>query len=215
MAAFEAAVAASAPIELDVQLLADDKLAIFHDANLRRMTGKAGRTCDQTSGSIKELRLWDTDHRVPFLDDVLDTVKEAVPILVDIKSTRMAARVEPLLFKTLRASRCTYAVESFNPFSLRWFKLNAPDVIRGQLSGDFRDAQAPFHQKFLLSRYYLNFLSDPDFIAYDIRCLPSPSVERERRRRQIPLLAWTIRTEAELARAGELADNTIFEGVRP
>lgn len=215
MAAFEAAIAASTPIELDVHLLADGKLAVFHDEPLQRMTGAEGRIEERTSAEIKQLRLLDTAHRIPLLDEVLDLVGQAVPLLVDIKTRKTHGALEALLFDALEASRCTYVVESFNPCSLRWFRKHAPRVLRGQLSGDFRDTKAPFHQKFLLSRYYLNFLSAPDFLAHDIRCLPNRSVERQRKRRRIPLLAWTVRTDAQLTAARQLADNIIFEAIRP
>jgi len=215
MAAFEAAVATSTPIELDVHLLADGKLAVFHDESLERMTDTAGRIEEETSDGIKQLRLLGTDQRIPLLDEVLDLVGQTVPIVVDTKSRRINGGLEASLFGALDASRCTYAIESFNPFSLRWFKRHAPHVLRGQLAGDFRDAKAPFHQKFLLSRYYLNFLSAPDFLAYDLRCLPNRFVERQRNRRNIPLLAWTVRTNEELTRARRLADNVIFEDIRP
>jgi len=215
MAAFEAAIAASTPIELDVHLLADGKLAVFHDESLERLTDTNGRIEEETSDGIKQLRLRDTVQRIPLLDEVLDLVGQAVPILVDTKNRRINGELEASLFRALDASRCTYAIESFNPFSLRWFKRHAPHVLRGQLAGDFRDAEAPFHQKFLLSRYYLNFLSAPDFLAYDLRCLPNRFVERQRNRRRIPLLAWTVRTNEELSRAGRLADNVIFENIRP
>lgn len=215
MAAFEAAIAASAPIELDVHLLADGKLAVFHDESLERLTDARGRIEDKTSHDIKPLRLRGTDLQIPLLEEVLDLVGHSVPILIDTKGRRIGGKLEASLFRILDASTCTYAVESFNPFSLRWFKRHAPHVLRGQLSGDFRDAEAPYHQKFLLKRYYLNFLSDPDFLGYDIRCLPNRFVEREKDRRGIPLLAWTVRTNEELARATGLADNVIFEDIRP
>jgi glycerophosphoryl diester phosphodiesterase len=215
MPAFEAAVAASTPIELDVHLLADGKLAVFHDEPLERLTGAKGRIEERTAGDIKKLRLLDTSHQIPLLDEVLDLVGPTIPVLIDIKSRKIDGVLEALLSDALEASRCTYAVESFNPVSLRWFKKHAAHVPRGQLSGDFRDAQAPFHQKFMLRRYYLNFLSVPDFLAYDIRCLPNRFVARERRRRNIPLLAWTVKTEEQLTQARQLADNVIFEGIRP
>jgi glycerophosphoryl diester phosphodiesterase len=215
MAAFEAAVAASTPIEIDVHLLADGKLAVFHDESLLRMTGADGRIEERTSDEVRQLRLLDTDHRIPLLDEVLDLAGRKVPLLVDIKNRQTDGVLEAKLQSTLSASGCTYAVESFNPFSLRWFKKHAPDVLRGQLSCDFRDTDVPAHRKFLLSRYYLNFLSRPGFLAYDIRCLPNRFVEWQRRRHHIPLLAWTISTDEEWTRARHLADNIIFEKIRP
>ena len=55
----------------------------------------------------------------------------------------------------------------------------------------------------------------PHFIAYDIRALPAlaPGIAREVFR--LPLLTWTVRSEADRANAKLFADAMIFEGIEP
>jgi hypothetical protein len=107
-----------------------------------------------------------------------------------------------------------YAVVSFNPFTLKWFGTNAPEVIRGQLSSDFRGEDLPFLTKFLLRNLFMNFISKPDFILYDIRCLPYWAATRARKK-GFPLLVWTAKSQKDHEKALELGDNLIFEGFDP
>jgi hypothetical protein len=51
---------------------------------------------------------------------------------------------------------------------------------------------------------------DPDFLAYDVRDLPS-EITAAARRRKLPILSWTVRSPTERARAAAHADNIIFE----
>ena len=106
------------------------------------------------------------------------------------------------------------AVQSFNPLTLAWFRRHAPQHLRGQLASDFQDVQLAASKRFVLRRLLLAPVSAPHYVGYELRCLPywAPTVAR---RLGIPVIAWTIRTAEEMARATRLADNYIFESVRP
>src|ERR1700709_1302665 len=56
LGAFQAACAAGYGIELDVQLSADGEAMVFHDDDLERMTGVAGRLSDRTTTELADLR---------------------------------------------------------------------------------------------------------------------------------------------------------------
>ena len=51
----------------------------------------------------------------------------------------------------------------------------------------------------------------PDFLAYDIRDLPSRFAAAQRRR-GLPVLTWTVRSAEHRARAAQYADAPIAEG---
>jgi glycerophosphoryl diester phosphodiesterase len=55
----------------------------------------------------------------------------------------------------------------------------------------------------------------PHFVAYDIQSLPAIAPLLAKFVAGVPLLAWTVRTEAELARALRYADAPIFEEIVP
>jgi hypothetical protein len=61
----------------------------------------------------------------------------------------------------------------------------------------------------------LNVLSRPDFLAFDVRAMPSASVSAWRTILGTPLLLWTIRTPEELVEARKYDANVIFEAIHP
>ncbi len=200
-------------IELDVHLLKDGEIVVFHDDTLERMTDVEGDTTSLSSKDLPGISLLGTDEKIPLFKDVLKLVDGKVPLMIEIKNrATVVGDLEKTLYEMLKAYKGLYAVQSFNPLSVQWFAKNAPEIYRGQLSGDFRsEDDMPFYKKFLLSNMFLNFLSKPDFINYDIRCLPKFSVSIKRKNK--PLLSWTITNQEEKAHAEKYCDNYIFESI--
>lgn len=76
MAAFLRAVQDGAHgLEIDVQRTADGALVVFHDENLKRLTGDPRQLADITLDELRQLRVAET-HAIPLLAAVLDFVKE-------------------------------------------------------------------------------------------------------------------------------------------
>jgi len=218
LGAFAAAARAGYALELDIQVSADGVPMVFHDDTLNRMTGQTGRVDARPAAELAEMYLGATTEKIPSLADVLALIAGRVPILVEVKAAR--GKVGPLEAATaavLQPYRGRYAVQSFNPFSMGWFRRHAPLSLRGQISMDYRmDDEEPLkpYQKWLLTHLLFNRISRPHFIAYDVRALPSRATSRARKQ-GLPLLTWTVRTPADRKRAGDYADNIIFEGFRP
>jgi len=205
LAAFAASVAAGFPIELDVRLLADGQVVVFHDHDLARLTSALGVITAQTAISIGELRLLNTAERIPLLTDVLELVAGQVGLLIEIKADPASDSVGLLEDATLQALsdyRGTFAVQSFRAATVAYLAAHTPLVIRGQLSSGADDwADGPE-------------AAGPDFVAYNIEALPTPLSSRLRAR-GVPLLAWTVRTPGQRKKVREEADNFIFESIRP
>jgi len=214
------AAASGYAVEIDVQLLSDRQLVVFHDLSLERMTGHARRACDCTANDVRRMRLGGGGHSIPLLADVLETIGGRVPLLIEVKNpSRRNRDPERALAAILAEYAGPVAVQSFNPFSLQWFRRRMPDIPRGQLSSDFkgdRGYAAPVgrHLKLAARHLLICCVSKPTFIAYDARCLPAWAPGRKRRA-GLPLLAWTVRSEREMDQALEHCDNVIFEGFRP
>ena len=215
LAAFEAAIELGYPFELDIQLLADGGIVVFHDQDLTRLTGVSGKISEQNSQTVKQRKLLGSDQYIPLLDDVFELVKGKVPILIEIKSDGKVGALEQNLLSKLSNYSGEYAVMSFNPFSVSWFKRNAPQILRGQLSGGFKSGNLAWHKKVLRRNLLMNRVSSPNFIGYDIRCLPYLPVSIARQILNYPILVWTIKTEQDKLKAAKYADNIIFEGVEP
>jgi glycerophosphoryl diester phosphodiesterase len=219
--AFQDAIAANHPIELDIQLLADGELAVFHDKDLQRLTGQAGCITEQTLATLGQFKLYDTDQTIPSLTEALALIDGAVPVLIEVKNEGKVGPLEQALVKTIAGYRGEMAVQSFNPLSLQWLKQANPQVIRGQLSSNFRvsnfpaeawpkDKKLSWHHKVLLGSLLMNWASRPDFIAYDLRALPNLPTTLARQF-NTPLIAWTVRNQADCDKARVVADNYIFD----
>ncbi len=215
LAAFEAAVQAGYPIELDVHRTRDGGVVVFHDDTLVRMTGEPGRVTDRSLAELGRLRLAGTTQRIPSLDQTLALIDDRVPLVVEIKASGPRGVLERGVVDALRRRPCRAVVQSFDPWSMVWMRRHAPGLVRGMLSADFTDEPTlPAHHKVLLEHLALAPLVRPHYVGFDLGALPhwAPSLLR---RHGVPLLAWTVRDEPQLARARELADNVIFEHVRP
>ncbi len=207
--AFARAVEQGKAIELDLHATADNRLVVLHDFQLKRMTGVPGIVEEWTLEDLRKLRLQGTDAQIPTLDEVLELVNGRVPLLLEIKSERLGevGRLEPVLMKRLASYQGEFILEAFNPEVLVWLHRHAPQYIRGQL-GNLDDENRQF--KFYSRHLMFNPLSRPDFIAFDIQKIDY-KLRLACKKHGLPLLGWTIRTEAELKKADRLCDGVIYE----
>lgn len=211
MSAFAAAIDHNYPIELDVHLLADGHVIVFHDMDLERMTGVKGAIADQTLATLTSLRLLQTDQHIPTLAEALKFINGQVPVLIEIKNCGKVGPLESALLHLLDGYAGDFAVQSFNPYSLAWFKKHASHITRGQLASNFKGMDFAWGLKLILGNLLLNWASAPDFIAYDINALPNWPTTIAKQIFKRPLLAWTVRNPSERQHALEYADNIIFD----
>lgn len=215
LAAFEAAAEAGLPIELDVQLSADEKLFVIHDEDLERLTGQPGLIWNFSSEKLRELRLLDTNEKIPTLQEVFELVRGRVPILIEIKNIRNTRRIDSVLLDAVQTYDGPIAIESFNILSIAWFRRNAPEIPRGVLVSDFKDIKVVGLLKRLLVHVILHhslvvWFAHPHFVAYELKMLPCMAARITKFRKK-PVISWTIRTASERAQAKKHSDNYIFE----
>jgi len=211
--AFERAIENNFAIELDVRGLADGTVVVFRDSTLGRMTGADGFIANYTYEDIKPLTLLKTKEHIPTLEEALNFINGRTPVLIEIKNMGKVANIEQTVWNVLKKYKGEYAVQSFNPYSLEWFKINAPHVTRGQTASFYKGVKnVEFAKKFSLKRMLLNKkVSEPHFINYKVEDLPNRYV---RKYKDLPLLCWVVR-EDTFERAKKVADNMIFEGFNP
>ena len=169
LAAFQKAVDAGYGIELDVQLSKDEKLVVFHDATLKRMCGVDGNVWDYTLEELQKMKLLNSDQTIPTFEQFLEIVDGKVPFILEFKLDRAQTRVCQYANEVLKNYKGVYCIESFHPLALMWYRKNRPDVMRGQLCEEFFRSKK-YKGKFLftlLSFLPFNFLTRPDFIAYN------------------------------------------------
>ena len=217
--AFRRAIERGWGAELDVHLLKDGTLAVFHDSDLRRCTGAEGEIEDLDRTGLSALRLEGTDEPVPLFDQVLDLYEHTgLPLLIELKVARGNYReLTEAVCRRLDTYTGEYTVESFDPRALLWLKRIRPDIIRGQLSQDFikKREGLPYHQAVLLTNLAFNRIVQPDFIAYRFTDRMVPALRREARRKGIPEAMWTIKTPEEYRTAVREGCIPIFEQFDP
>lgn len=168
LAAFRLAVESGYGIELDIRFTKDKQLVVFHDDTLLRMCGTDRRVDSFTYDELQDFRLLDSNERIPLFSEVLSLVDGRIPLLVELKSGPENTLLCQHAYDMLQAYQGLYCIESFHPMIVAWFKKNAPQVLRGQLSAPipaFQGSLSGF-SAFLLSRLLTNVLARPHFIAY-------------------------------------------------
>lgn len=205
-AAFAGAIEAGHGIELDVQVTADGEAMVFHDYDLRRLADAEGRLADMTAKAIETHKLKGTDEPIPTLAEILALIGGRAPLLIEVKSPGRA--IAPLCAAVKRAIDPyigPVAVMSFNPRIGRWFAKHAPDVLTGLVvTEDGKPKRGRF------KRWASLAISHADFLAYDIRDLPSRFVAAARGG-GMKIGTWTVRSEAQRATAARFADQIIYE----
>lgn len=202
-------------IELDVQLTKDEKVVVFHDANLKRVCGVDAKVNSMTYEELQQLRLLDSDEKIPLFSEVLKIIDGKVPLIMEVKMVNAKTRICELANKELKGYNGIYCMESFHPFAVRWYKKNRPDVVRGQLAANFRkEGRKEDLQEWLVHMLFVNVLGRPDFVAYSHKSANNVS-RRLTRMLGATAVAWTIRSQEELDRNKKKFDLFIFEGFRP
>jgi len=196
LSAFRAAVEAGLGAELDVHLMADGNLAVIHDSSLKRTAGADVEVEDLTKEELAKYRLKGSGEPIPLLEDVLPLFEHKTPLVVELKA--MNGNHEALCEATCAALdrfNVTYCIESFDPRVLMWLRKNRPEIIRGQLSGRLNKYGVPKNPVILwiLSNLMMNFLTRPDFIAYDLEYRRNLSLFLARKIYGVQEVSWTVR----------------------
>lgn len=198
-------------IELDIHLLKDNNIVVFHDDDLKRMTGVNKIIKDTTYEEIKNLKLQNTDNYIPLFKDVLKIIAGKVPIIIELKNDNKYGKLEKEMMNLLKDYKGKYVIKSFSPFTLIWFKKNYPDVIRGQLSYNFKRKKINIVYKYVCKNMLFNFITKPDFISYGIKSMPNKRINKFKDK--IFIIGWTIRNKKDLEKAKKYCDNFICENL--
>ncbi len=167
--AFRLAARAGYGMELDVQLSKDGQVVVFHDDTLDRVCGVPGRVDERTYEQLRQLRLCGTEYGIPLFSQVLDTVRGAGPLIVELKTGKRNRELCRKTYAMLQNYRGEVCIESFDPRIVAWFRFHGPDLIRGQLAMPRQRYEKQSKLlAFAASRTLLNFLARPHFIAYQI-----------------------------------------------
>lgn len=211
LSAFAKAIKENYPIELDIQIIKDGTVIVFHDYDLKRICGVSKKIKTLTKKDLGNYSLFKTDQKIPTLLEVFDLVQSQVPILIELKTKSLGKHLEKNVLQLLSNYKGEVALQSFNRSSVRWLSSHTNIYPIGQLS-------EPSLAIWPLNRFFnymqLNTQMRPDFIAYDIDDLPNKRVTHFRGI-GIPVLLWTVRSQSQIEEHRSVFDTIIFEGFIP
>ena len=205
MGAFRRAIRKNYIIELDVHMLKDGTVVVFHDDSLYRMCGIKKKIKDYTYEELKKIKLLDSNYVIPTFESVLNLINGRVPIIVELKYDLKVGCLENEVVKFLDDYNGDFCVKSFNPLSIRWFKKNRPNYIRGLL---ISNKKKTFKEKFMHS--YLPFLlCRPDFVSCNYLLFNNRLIKKYMKKH--PVIAWTVKSEKIYSKYKDKFYNLIVE----
>ncbi|GAA1907414.1 glycerophosphodiester phosphodiesterase family protein [Streptomyces sodiiphilus] len=174
-------------LELDLHLSKDGALVVMHDAKVDRTTDGYGAVRDMT---LAELRGLDAGggERVPVLEEVIDSVSS--PIQAEIKDRDAAGVLAGLIQRRGLHDRIT--VISFHDEALRATRERLPALPVGLVTGR-STALAPERAREL----------GAGLVSAELARLDAGVVARCRAL-ELQVIAWTVNSSEDLARAREL-----------
>lgn len=180
-------------IEFDIHILTDKTIVVYHDYNLKRLTGINKIIESLNYPDLCKIKI-KKKYSIPTLNQVINIVKDKVPLLIEIKDLDNNSNFEEEVVKILDNYNGRFAIQSMNPFVIDWFYKNRPNYVIGLIL--FNDLNYK-----LLKKY----IKKIDFISINKACLPIKSKKM--------IIGWTIKTKQELLKYIVLADNLICEKI--
>lgn len=204
--AFSLAVSKKVPIELDLHILKDGNIVVFHDSNLKRLFGIDREMSSYCYEELKELTFPNTGLHIPLFQEVLDLVGGKVLLIIEIKQTKIMSFSNycQKIVSILKDYPYDFVVKSFDIRIVHWF-LKHTSYITGLLianrKGSFYD--------FLMHRKWIISCLNPDFLSVDYHIVSNSVIQYFRK--QKPILVWTIRDSDILNDIKEKADSYLIE----
>ena len=198
---FLAAVNENYAIECDVVLSKDHEVVVFHDENLKRLCNLDKNVSSLTMNELRSLKIYESNSNIISLDEMLHVVSAHVPIIIEIKG-KFTPFIEERIQEIIRSYRGPIALKTFNLKSVEWLIKFLPYVYKGLVI----DSNTNNFEAIL----DLNI----DFVSCDIEFIESNLIDRLKKK-GLPIITWTVDNEDKKKKANLIADNIIFENIRP
>jgi glycerophosphoryl diester phosphodiesterase len=220
ISAAEAAIAGGYGIECDIQLSADGEAMVFHDHTLDRLTAAQGPVIERKAADLAALAIGGSGDRIPTLGRFLDAIGGRTPLVIEVKSRFDGdLRLTQRLVDVLAGRSDPVVVKSFDADVIALLRRIAPGIARGivaQSRYDERDAASLGESRMREMTELLHWeRTRPDFLSWRHLDLPAAAPFLGRLLGQVPLMSWTIRSQADAERVRAHADQIVFEGFAP
>ena len=180
-------------IELDIHILKDNTIVIYHDYNLKRLTNVDKTIESLTYPQLSKIKI-KNKYQIPTLEKVMNIINGKVPILIEIKTITNNHIFLKILLKLLSNYKGLIALQSINPHVIEWLYKNKTIYPVGLIIlNEFNYKILKKYQKMV------------DFRSVYKKHLPFKSKKI--------VIGWTIKNEKELLKYQPLSDNLIVENI--
>ncbi len=208
--AFLLALKKNVPIELDIHLLKDGNIVVYHDNNLNRLM-KINRLISSYSyPELKKLTFPNTDTQIPLFSDVLKLIKGKVLLVVEIKRTTICSYQKycQTIVELLKQYPYEVIIQSFDIKIVHWF-LKHTNYITGLLISHPYGKDLFTLYSLIMNTSVLLSLLKPNFISVNYRIVSSKAIQKFRKKK--PVFVWTIDSKSQLETIKPFADNYFIE----
>ena len=199
--AFLKAVEKDYAVELDIRLLKDGTVVVYHDIDLKRLTGinKLIESC--TLKDILNIKINDK-YCIPTLEQVLKLINGKIPIYIDVKGNIGNYKLEEKLLDLLKEYRGEIFIQSFNPKTIRWLRKKEPKYKYGLITFSYP-------QYNILKKIFIHL--QVDFIACYLENVSNKRFQKLRKNKT--LIGWTIKKQSEFKKYDPFVDKFICENI--
>ena len=201
--AFKKALIENLNIELDIRTTKDNKIIVFHDSNIERLTGINRLVKDMTYDELSKVNLLNTTDKIPLLEDVLKLVNNRVTLLIELKenfNSNILKEFNKLLLdyngKVLLQSFNVLILKKMALTSLKRYKMGI--LLTNDYNGFKRSLYDVFTYKYLIKQKYISFISSPKELVLKVKNISNKE-----------LFIWTIKTKEEFIEYKKYSNNLI------
>ena len=119
--AFKNAMGKNYAIEFDINITIDNQIVIFHDDDLNRLCNKKERIEEVTYDFLKDLKLYESDEKIPLLKELLVEISGKILLVIEIKKHKNIGILENKLVDLLENYKGKYLICSFDKYIFFWF----------------------------------------------------------------------------------------------
>ena len=183
------------------------------------------KTSELTLKEIKELSFENSDSKILEFSEFLSLIDGKTNLLLEFKSQSKKRDVVlcEKAMELLKDYKGLYAVQSFQPLIVKWFKKNYPIIARGQLcmvfdlKKEFKNYQGNTFKrllsvfvKWLYNNKLTNILSRPVFITHNHKDI---NLMARFCHLFVPIIVYTVDTKEDFDNLVNKVDNIIFERI--
>lgn len=194
LSAFDRAIDRRYIIELDVRMLIDGKLVVFHDEDMERLLHVEGKIEKLSYDELTYI----AKYPIPTLEEVLNYVKGMVPLLIEIKTIKKRGLVESKVMELLDNYVGNYAIQTYNIKTIKWFNKNRPNTIIGYLVSKKNINKLYIFKKYDFININTNIINDKKLKIFKANYL---------------VLGYTVETKEELDIKKNYYDNLICDNL--